>query len=93
MIIIGRGVLGWQVWVDQGTPGLFNEVLAHCGVDRSGWEIDGITGISADGSTVIGVGGHVSWEPGRTEGIVFTIPPPGSLSVVALGLVAFRRRR
>ena len=90
-IIIGQGTQGWQVWIDQGSPVLFDDFVADIGVDLDGWYIDGIFGISGDGSKIYG--SAIDNTGNNIEGFVLTIPAPASASVLALGVLAFRRKR
>ncbi|MFI4871486.1 MAG: hypothetical protein ACIARQ_06715, partial [Phycisphaerales bacterium JB061] len=91
--IIGRGTLGWQVWVDQGAPVLFDDFIASNGVDLGDWQISFIHGISADGSTIHGTATNISGPGVLTEGFVITIPSPASAFPLTLALFATRRKR
>lgn len=75
-----------------------NQLLESLGVDLQDWELDRVTAISADGTTIAGTARHI-WGPGpvdiRTEGWIAAIPSPGAGTPVLLGacLLAHRRRR
>lgn len=92
-VIIGRGTQGWQVWLDQGAPVLVEELVANLGVDLDGWYIDFIYGISGDGSKIYGTAINNTGKNLMIEGFVLTIPAPASASVLALGVLAFTRKR
>ena len=79
------------MWIDQGSPVLFDDFVADIGVDLDGWYIDGIFGISGDGSKIYG--SAIDNTGNNIEGFVLTIPAPASASVLALGVLAFRRKR
>ena len=91
--IIGRGTLGWQVWVDQDAPVLFDDFIASNGVDLGDWQISFIHGISADGLTIHGTATNISGLGVLTEGFVITIPSPASAFPLTLALFATRRKR
>lgn len=92
-IIVGR--LGTQqvVWIDQGEPMLVTDYAASLGIDVSDFGIFSVYGVSADGTTIVGGGRRLSWEGGRVEGFVLTIPAPGTIGVLGVAFLAARRRR
>ncbi len=90
-VIIGRGTQGWQVWLDQGSPVLFDDFVAGLGVDLDGWNMNFVYGISGDGSKIYG--SAIDSTGNNIEGFVLTIPAPASVSVLVPGVLAFRRRR
>jgi probable HAF family extracellular repeat protein len=70
-------------------------VLLDYGIDvaAQGWQLDGATGISGDGRTIVGYG---VFQRQGTQGWVarLPVPAPGSVGLLcAAGLVAARRRR
>jgi uncharacterized membrane protein len=80
------------VWdADNGLQNL-RLLLASRGVNLAGWRLDEATGISPDGSTVVGFGTNPS---GQTEGWVAVLPEPGSMlvAVTCAGMLALQRRR
>jgi len=93
-IIIGRGTLGWQVWLDQGAPILFEDLIANYGIELGDWRIESINGISEDGRTIFGNAINLSSGEVLIEGFLIKIPAPMTIApFVALGLVATRGRR
>lgn len=50
-----------------------NEFLPELGVDLTGWDLDGVTSISADGRTLVGFG---QFE-GENRGFIVRVPNPG----------------
>ena len=57
---------GALVWID-GQPGIFlRDYLEAAGLDTTGWRLDGVGGVSLDGSTIAGSGQH----NGQTRGFV-----------------------
>jgi uncharacterized membrane protein len=98
-IIVGsQQDVGLLVWVDQGTPVLFEDYARSVGVDLDGWTIRSVTDISADGTTIVGTAYHEEWfggggPPVRLEAFVMTIPPPATALAFSLGLLAFTRKR
>ena len=92
-VIVGQLQAHQYIWIDQGQPMLISDYAASLGLDMDGWFIANVYGVSADGSTIVGGARHASWEAGRVEGFVLTIPSPASASVFAFGLIACRRRR
>lgn len=74
-----------------GSQILTAEFLAdRFGLETDGWFIDSVRAVSADGTTIIGQG----YNPmGLQEAWVAVIPEPGTLSLSALGLLVWIRRR
>lgn len=101
--VLGMSADGWVivgtsqgvecVWIDQGEAIEFIDYAESFGLDMTGWSILNARQVSADGTTIVGTARHASWEIGRVEGFVLTIPAPASASVFALGIVSLRRRR
>jgi len=95
-VIIGEASnVGFIIWLDQGTPMLLTDYAESIGIDMSGWDIEHVFAISADGTTIVGTGAKFEWSgTGRSEGFVLTIPAPGAAAVFGCaGLLAGRRRR
>ena len=77
---------------------VMRKALAECrawrdyGLDLSGWTLTRGTGISADGTTIVGIGTNPA---GQTEAWRAVVPEPSSLSLLALaaGVALDRRRR
>ncbi|MEM9661820.1 MAG: hypothetical protein AAF937_05885 [Planctomycetota bacterium] len=91
-IIVGEQAnVGFLIWLDQGSPVLFEDYVAGFGVDLMGHTIRDIRGVSADGTTFVGeardpLGGNIAFS--------IVIPSPGVLPAlcVAGGVLARRRR-
>lgn len=96
-VMVGRsvGTFGGEnvLWIDQKAPIPITDFATSLGIDMTGWRITAVSGVSGDGSTIVGTARHESWESGHLEGFVLTIPAPGSASILGAALVAFRRRR
>ena len=86
----GNGFLRAVLWNSSQTPIDLNVYLPTIGIDLTGWSLETVSGVSADGSVFAGLGTH----NGQFESWVVTIPTPGTLSGLALvAVVASRRRR
>ncbi len=94
-VIVGRIGTDEVVWVDQGYPVPVETYAERFGLDMTGWHVNFVAAISADGSTIVGGARHNSWEAGRIEGFVLTIPAPGTIGVLGVALLSAgcRRRR
>jgi probable HAF family extracellular repeat protein len=79
-----------MMWT-QGTGMVeLNQFLPTIGVNVTGWNLQAVTGVSADGLTLTGYGAH----DGAPRAWVVTIPGPGALGAyVTAGAWALRRRR
>lgn len=91
-VVVGRGGGGW-VWTEETGMVSIYTVFQQVGID---WQAQGflslgtIAGISADGRTIVGTGvGLEGWDVGW----VATVPAPGTVPVLCLGLLGFRRNR
>lgn len=93
----GRTIVG-DVWRASGTAAaywrqgrvtLLADALAAQGIDLTGWQLQGISGVSSDGNVMCGYGMH----DGHFEAFVAMIPSPSSLLVLAGLPAAMRRRR
>lgn len=71
-----------------------NTYAASIGIDLTGWDLWDATGISADGTRIVGSGLY-EVSPGywREQPWVMTIPAPGATGVLGLALVMGTRRR
>jgi probable HAF family extracellular repeat protein len=96
-VIVGRGggSLGWQAFVWDEVRGMrvLQDVLEEdFGVELSGWVLSEARDVSADGTTVAGIGRNPA---GETEAWVAWIPEPAALPLLMCGglLAAGMRRR
>lgn len=96
-VIVGQSVApdDWRPFLWDASRGMrrLDGVLADLGVDVAGWQLDSVTGLSADGRTVIGIGRDPS---GRYTGWVATVPEvgmPRAVYLVTAALLTRRRRR
>jgi uncharacterized membrane protein len=101
-VIVGKRSNGKQspeytqeafIWsASQGMRSVKELLETDYGLALSGWDLIFATGISADGSTVVGFGIN---PDGQTEGWVATVPEPGTFTLLAIGgaLVGMRCRR
>ena len=82
---------GW-IWTASGGLMHLDSYLNGYGLDMSGWTALEITGMSFDGSVM--VGGGVFEGEGRSWMATIVVPAPGGISlfVIALSLAAKRRR-
>jgi probable HAF family extracellular repeat protein len=78
----------------HGMRGLADVLVNDYGVELNGWSLGYATAISADGSTIVGVGTNPA---GETEGWVAVVPEPEaaavSATVLGLGCLVLCRRR
>ncbi len=95
-IIVGRGALASgsvaAIWINGGPITNLKSFLLGLGLtELNNWRLTSATGISADGTTIVGTGIN---PLGQTEGWVARIPAPGVGWMVAVpGLALVRRRR
>lgn len=93
-VSFGPSSVGQVIWLNQSEPIRIVDFAASLGLDMEGWVVTNVIDVSADGSTIVGSARHTSWETGRSEGFVLTIPAPGAgVVVLAGGAMAIRRRR
>jgi len=95
-VIVGRGAAASgsvaAIWIDGGPITNLKSFLLGLGLtELNNWRLTSATGISADGTTIVGTGIN---PLGQTEGWVARIPAPGVGWIVAApGLAVLRRRR
>ena len=78
------------IWTESLGMVDLNTYLPTVGVDLTGWNLSVTTGISFDGTTLVGSGTY----NGAERGWYVTIPTPTSASLLGVtGLLAARRRR
>jgi len=95
-IVVGQWDLPsqWNAFIWDKADGMrsLQSVLVSAGLDQAlaGWTLTEATGISADGTVIVGFGTD---PQGHTEGWVATVPEPSTLILAALGglaLLAYR---
>lgn len=69
LTIVGTGGLVWREGIGVRS---ISDVLACAGVDVTGWLLGNATGVSADGTTIVGHGSNPS---GEDEGWIAKMPP------------------
>ncbi|NNM24620.1 MAG: hypothetical protein HKO59_01320, partial [Phycisphaerales bacterium] len=74
------------LWTADGRLERFADRLAAAGVDVTGWQLDRITGISTDGTVIVG---HGLNPLGDREAWIATLPTPCAGDVDASGDVGF----
>jgi probable HAF family extracellular repeat protein len=89
-VVVGSSTSEAFVW-DQayGTRSIADLLVNDFGLDLTGWTLKAATGISADGLTIVGQGTNPSGDP---EAFIATIPEPGTLAVLGLGVPVLLRR-
>ena len=93
-VIVGRsdddfGATAFIWDVENGMRSLQDILENDYGLDLTGWTLREAHGTSYDGLTIVGQG----VGPNGSEAWVATIPEPTTLSLLALGTLAWRRRR
>jgi len=81
-----------MVWTQPSGMISLRDLLTNgFGLDLTGWTLDGAMGVSADGTTICGIGTN---PDGNIEAWVAVIPAPGSVVVLgSVGGFSLRRRR
>jgi uncharacterized membrane protein len=80
------------IWTAEMGMVSIESYLAHHGVAVDPlFDFTSITGISADGLTLVGYG--TDWRTFTVQSFKITIPAPGSLALVGLGVLGVARRR
>jgi uncharacterized membrane protein len=88
-LVVGDSSSGPFLWSNVLGMANLNTYLPSLGVNLTGWMLTNATGISADGSTIIGLGSH----NGAPEAWVATIPEPTSLWLFfGIGAILVHRR-
>lgn len=77
------------IWDQTNGMRALDEVLIDLGIDLTGWTLTQATGISADGSIIVGYGDHTGFGP---EAWIAVIPEPSSALLFGMGLVALAWR-
>ena len=94
--VTGSGVPRPTIWLPQQGPRDFASYLQSRGISLVGWNIGDmrITGISDDGSVLVGTGRFTNAQGSGPAGWVYVVPAPAPVaSMVAAGLLVARRRR
>jgi uncharacterized membrane protein len=95
-IIVGQAVLNGNngsvglVWDAPHGSRSAASFLTDNGVSFAGWQLTSVSGISADGTTLVGMGIDPS---GQTEGWVAVVPTPASIMVLGGAAVVLGRRK
>ena len=92
-VVAGQGGFGAFIWdATHGSRLLQNVLVTDYGLGNSlaGWSLQRVTGISADGSVMVGWGINPS---GNYEAWIATVPEPSALVLGAIGLVVVILRR
>lgn len=92
--VVGWGItdIGYEAFVWDSIHGMRNlksVLINDFGLELTDWQIKYATGISADGTKIVGSGIN---PDGNTEGWVATIPEPCSLLLLAIGSLILRKR-
>ncbi len=80
------------IWTQgRGSESLLSYLTFHGVSVPAGWRLGGVTGVSADGRTI--VGGMANLTGGLGAGFVATVPTPGVCVTVCAALLATSRRK
>jgi uncharacterized membrane protein len=84
------GGSGGSLFLWTGESGMLdlNTYLATQGVDLTGWVLTEATGLSYDGSVIVGNG----YFNGQPRGWIASVPEPATLWVMSLGILLVGRR-
>jgi len=102
VVVGGTGIprsQGAFIWTLAGGMRYLQDMLTgDYGLSLTGWTLDEATGISGDGTTIVGYGSNPSgqseaWIAHLEPGGPAAIPEPTSMSLLALGALALLRRR
>ena len=77
------------IWDEAHGMRTVRSLLESQGVNLGGWSLSEVTGLSADGSTIVGNGRD---PQGKAEGWIVVIPEPSALGIAAGLLCACYRR-
>jgi len=94
-VVVGEGEIDNVrvafIWDAEHGMRRLDDALEALGVDLTGWSLSSATGVSADGSTIVGFGNG----PNGLEAWIAVVPEPGSEIPLAAGLalLCYARRR
>lgn len=89
-VVVGSSEEAFIWTADDGMRSLKDVLVDTYGLDLTGWRLYAATGISADGTRI--VGGGVGPD-GIGTAFLVTIPEPGTMSVLGFGFACVMRRR
>lgn len=96
-VVVGRGTSATGSEAFLWTPGLgmvsIADLLADQGASLAGWRLTAATGISRDGTVIVGTGFDPAGTPQAWMARIEAVPEPGTLAALGLGLALLRRRR
>jgi probable HAF family extracellular repeat protein len=79
------------IWTEaDGMRSLREWLVTECGLDLTGWTLEDATGISADGTIIVGNGIN---PDGQSQAWVATIPEPATVWLLSFALLPLARRR
>jgi probable HAF family extracellular repeat protein len=89
-VVVGYSINGAFIWDAAGRMQSLKKVLTDVyDIDLSDWYLIEATGISDDGSVIVGTGIN---PHGHTEAWRFVVPEPATLSLMGLGFACLLRR-